>query len=181
MKKIEYNIQINPDGTWVKNDRVRDEVMKMFHSKGSTTYLTMTFFGADKNRTNDQNAYYWAVVVPMVTAGFIMQGNELRIGSNRDYEMVHTMLKERFIPEGDMVFFDRNGTKYGIKEKTTTALDTRAFNKYLKDIKTWTFDCLGVDIPEPNGMVKLVGSNNQIYEMSVEEFLESVKSNENNV
>jgi hypothetical protein len=180
LKKLEYTVIINPDGTWNKNDRVREEVMKMFHTDGYTTYLTMTFFGADKQRTNDQNAYYWAVVIPMVTAGFILQGNELRIGSHRDYGLVHEMMKERFIPEGDMVFFDRNGTKYGIKEKTTTALDTRAFKKYLKDIKAWTFDCLAVDIPEPNGLVKLPVSNGQTIEMTVEEFLESVKSQENN-
>ena len=50
----------------------------------------------------------------------------------------------------------------------------------MKDIKTWTFDCLAVDIPEPNGLVKLPVSNGQIIEMTVEEFLESVKSQENN-
>jgi hypothetical protein len=180
MKKLEYTVIINPDGTWQKNERVREEVRKMFHTEGYTTYLTMTFFGADKKRTDDQNAYYWAVVIPMVTAGFILQGNELRIGSNRDYALVHEMMKERFIPEGDMVFFDRNGTKYGLKEKTTTALDTRAFNKYIRDIKSWSFDCLGLDIPEPNGMVKIILSNNQVHEITVDEFLESVKSQENN-
>lgn len=180
MKKLEYTLVINPDGTWSKNDRVMTEVKKTFHTDGYPTYLTMTIFGQDKKRTDDQNAYYWAVVIPMVTAGFILQGNELRIGSHRDYAIVHEMMKERFIPEGDMVFFDRNGNKYGLKEKTTTALDTRAFNKYIRDIKAWSFDCLGIDIPEPNCLVKLAGSNNQLYEISVDEFLESVKLQENN-
>jgi len=48
MKKLEYTVTINPDGTWSKNTRVREEVRKMFHTDGYTTHLTMTFFGADK-------------------------------------------------------------------------------------------------------------------------------------
>lgn len=181
MKKLEYTVKINPDGTWTASSRVRQEVNKMFHRLGETVYLTMTYFGMDKKRTEDQNDYYWAVVVPVVTAGFILQGNNFRIGSKRDYMIVHEILKDRFIPEGDMVLFDRLGNKYGVKHKTTTALDTRAFTKYLKDIKDWCFDCLGVDIPQPNKMMTIVNEDGELVEIQVEEFLNSVKFQENNI
>lgn len=180
MKKLSYNVTIKPDGTWLINPRVRDEVNKTFHKRGENAYIEMSFIGIDKKRTDDQNAYYWAVVVPIVTAGFILQGNNLRIGSNRDYMLVHNLLKERFITEGDMVMWDRNGNKYNLNEKTTTNLDTRAFAKYLRDIKAWSFDCLGVDIPEPNEPVR-VYENGELIDISVEEFLNSVKQLENNV
>lgn len=181
MQKCEYSVKINPDGTWTASSRVREEVNKMFHRLGEIVYITMTFFGMPKLRTDDQNAYYWAVVVPLVTAGFILQGNNFRIGSHRDYMIIHDMLKDMFIPEGDMVLWDRLGNKYGIKHKTTTALDTRAFMKYLNDIKRWSFDCLGVDIPQPNERMTIVNEEGELMEILVDEFLNSVKVKENNI
>lgn len=181
MKKLEYNINISPSGEWRAPTRVREEVNKAFWREGESCYVQMSFLGIDKHRTSDQNAYYWAVVIPMVTAGFILAGNELRIGSYKDYDIVHDMMKERFIPEGDMVFFDKKGDRYSRKMKTTTALNTVAFNKYLKDVRDWAFDCLGVYIPDPNANVLVSDENGVVIEITVDQFLNSVKMKENNV
>jgi hypothetical protein len=181
MQKIEYTVKIDVNGSWLSSSRVREEVNKMFHRTGEIVYVTMSFFGMPKKRTTDQNAYYFGVVVPLVTAGFIMQGNDFRIGSKRDYSIVHDLLKDQFIPDGEMVLFDRIGNKYSPKIKTTTALDTRAFNKYLKDITTWSFDCLGLDIPAPNKLMTVVNEDGELIEIGVEEFLSSIKIKENNI
>ncbi len=95
-----------------------------------------------KKRSNDQNAYYWGVVVPLVFQGLRDAGFD-QVKSNED---AHLIMKSLFLKqqipnnEGEVIEF----------VKSTTDLKTVDFAAYLLSIFQWAAEYLGVQIPEPN-------------------------------
>jgi len=94
-----------------------------------------------KGRSNDQNAYYWAVVVPLVYEGLRQAGFD----SVRNKEDAHEIMKALFLK----VTEEKADIKIE-KVLSTTELTTIGFAEYLMNISTWAIDYLGVSIPEPN-------------------------------
>ena len=83
-------------------------------------------------RSNNQNSYYWAVVVKI-------------LGDYFGYDPVemHEALKEKFLSEPR--------DKYGlIKIKSSAGLDTLQFEEYLEWIRRWAVKEWQVYIPLPN-------------------------------
>lgn len=176
MHKETFNVAILRDGTWKVRSDVRKVITKIFGKPDEDVFVEMSFIGKRKERTEGQNDYYWAVLVPIVTGCFIMNGNDLRIDRRSDLMTVHELLKDKFIPEGEMVLFDRHGTKYGIREKTTTALDTRSANKYYKDIRDWVFQCFGIQCPLPvEPTFEVADPDGNVVMMSIDEFITHIK------
>lgn len=92
-----------------------------------------------KARSLPQNAFYWAVVVPMVYQGLRDAGFNLR--HNDD---AHEVLKTLFLKVQD--------EKAGIKIeriKSTTELTTTEFMEFLEAIAVWAYDYLNIVIPNP--------------------------------
>lgn len=84
-------------------------------------------------RSNNQNSYYWVVVVKILGDYF----------GYDDPEEMHTALKEKFLSEPR--------DKYGlIKIKSSARLDTLQFEEYLEWIRRWAVKEWQVSIPEPN-------------------------------
>lgn len=83
-----------------------------------------------KIRSNDQNRYYWGVVIPLVadTVGY-------------DKESAHEALRIQFL-------MDRSQKLATLK--STSDLSTMEFEEYLKKIRQWASEYLGVYIPDPN-------------------------------
>lgn len=75
-------------------------------------------------RSNPQNAYYFGVIVDMISQE---TGNEL--------EETHELLKVRFLKP--------------IGKKSTTQLTTVEFNTYIEKIQRWSAQELGCVIPDP--------------------------------
>lgn len=175
VKKIDFPVRIDPDGTWTTQPTLRADVQKYFGLSEQPLYITMSFVGRQKERTSDQNAYYWGVVVPIVTAGFIMQGNELRLGRESDKMLVHNLLKDKFAKDETINLWDSSGEVHTMSEKTTTSMSTVEFNKYLSDIVAFTRDCLGLDIPEPNCNMTVFDDAGFPKEISVKEFLFNIQ------
>jgi len=90
-----------------------------------------------KKRTNDQNAYYWGVVIPILSEYF---GHDNR-------EDMHTDLKEEFNPVESKL---KPGKKIG---GTTTKMSTVEFmasdTSYVERICRWAAMEHGVYIPPP--------------------------------
>jgi hypothetical protein len=162
------------------NPKVRELVQSEFWRVGGHADIEMCFYGREKKRSGDQNNYYWGVVVPLVTAGFIRSGNDLRIGRHSDYELVHELLKDKFLPESDMVVYDRSGNVYALGRKSTTVMDTKQFMKYVRDISDWCFHHFGLQIPLPKKDVEIVDENGELVSLPVEEFLMNMKIEESN-
>jgi hypothetical protein len=176
-----YKVQLRIDenGKWSYPETMKENVNAIFSRHNMVNYVDMEFKSPKKNRTLNQNDYYWAVVVPMVVSGFILQGNDLRIGRKKDLELVHELLKDKFGTDDMCEFVDMHGEVHTTKRKTTTNLDTKEFNNYVKDIINWSKEYLDINIPGPNGKVKIFNSNGEVTELELEDYfmwIDKVKS-----
>ncbi len=82
-----------------------------------------------KNRSNQQNRYYWGVVIDII-------GKELGYSPDE----THEALKIKFL-------LDRRGKIPTIK--STAILTTKEFEEYLENIKRWASEFLSVVLPDP--------------------------------
>lgn len=99
-----------------------------------------------KQRSNDQNAYYWATVVPLVYEGLKAAGFD----AVRNSEDTHEIMKSLFLK----VHEEKNGIKIE-KVLSTTELTTKGFTEYLENIWLWASDYLGVTIPGPGEQLEI--------------------------
>ena len=84
-----------------------------------------------RGRSNNQNRYYWGVVITIL-------GDEL--GYTRD-EM-HNALKWKFL---------RSEKKMLPTTRSTTDLTTKEFEDYTETVRRWAASDLGIQIPQHNG------------------------------
>jgi len=92
--------------------------------------VTITLSKARKDRTDNQNNYYWAVPIKMISdfTGYYK-------------DEVHTAMKSMFLArEGDFI----------PRIPSTTRLSTKEFNDYLERIAEWAAHTLEVVIPPPD-------------------------------
>jgi len=95
-----------------------------------------------KKRTNDQNAYYWGIVVPLVHEGLRDMGYD-EIKTKEDAHLVlRSLFLKKKINELELV-------------RSTTELKTAEFSAYLEEIGKWAAEYLNVTIPEPNTQTEL--------------------------
>jgi hypothetical protein len=86
-------------------------------------------------RTNNQNQYYWGVVVKLIAQH-----------TGHDPEQVHEALKEMFSPKWYMP--ESQGTMVGVPT-STTRLDTLGFVEYTEKCRMWASEFLGLNVPLP--------------------------------
>jgi hypothetical protein len=108
--------------------------------------VTLTIERSSK-RSSQQNRYYWGGIIPVVQYG--MQ----QLGVKMSNEQVHELLKFKFLLE-DVVTEDGEILMQTIG--STTKLNTIKFNEYIDDIREWSLEYLGQDIPEPNEQTTLI-------------------------
>ena len=98
---------------------------------GTHVFITIEKITREKQRSLDQNAYYWGVVVKILA---------WEIGYTKD-EM-HEALKVKFLTYENVK---------GIPTVLSTAnLNTKQFEVYLEMVRRWAAMDLGIVIPEPN-------------------------------
>lgn len=86
-----------------------------------------------KNRSLDQNKYYWKVVVPMVKDGLVDVGyNEIRTKADAHKKIKELFLVPRELPE------------------STKELTTKEYNNLISEIQQWAAEYLSIVIPDPN-------------------------------
>lgn len=107
--------------------------MKQF--EGKNIYVVLD--EEKPTRSNNQNRYYWSVVVGTLS-------NEL----GYTVEEMHEVLKYKFLPKKEI---DIKGEHYTIG--TTTKLKTDEFEKYLEEIRRFALIDLGITIPLPNEII----------------------------
>lgn len=137
MKSITFPTKVI-NGTISSNRKPIKEAIVAFEGKE----ITITIAKKSKKRSNDQNAYLWGVVYPIVKNGL------KEIGYNQiTTEQVHELLKGTFVKE-DIV----NELSGEVKTITghTSSLTTSQFMDYLAQIKQFASDELGCYIPDPN-------------------------------
>ena len=100
-----------------------------------------------KNRSYEQNRYYWGVVVAMIRDRFRELGNDVSSEETHDY-LKNTFNYKEFVHEA---------TGEVIKIPMSTAdLTTSAFMDYLAKIQTFSAQILDIRIPDPNEQMELI-------------------------
>lgn len=106
--------------------------------KGQSIVLSVK--SVKKKRSNDQNAYYWGVCVPLVQEA--MNG----FGNNFTKDVVHEFLKKEF----NFKEVEANEGNFIKVPDSTTDMTTTAFMDYILKIQQFAIDVLGIYIPDPN-------------------------------
>lgn len=92
-----------------------------------------------QNRSNNQNAYYWGVIIELLSE---------HTGFERD-EM-HEVLKHKFLRYTVWIPKKEGVKEQSIIAKSTTKLTTKQFEEYQGQIRQWASSDLGLFLPEPH-------------------------------
>ena len=145
--RLEYFGHVK-DGKITLPKRLRGEVCQAFEGRN----IQVVFTRKRKARSSLQNAYYWAVVVPMILEEFINLGHDLQAGNAEHIEAVHGFLKARFLT--GKTICDANQVEINLPP-TTRDLSTVDFMDYLDNVCRWAAESLNLTIPEPNEQTSL--------------------------
>ena len=97
--------------------------------------IEVVFRKVKSPRTNQQNRYYWGVIIKILS-------EEL----GYDPQDLHYALRSRFLAT-----IEDQGTAGGLTiPKSTTSLSTKEFEAYMEEIRRWSAGFLATTIPEPN-------------------------------
>ena len=96
-----------------------------------------------KQRTNEQNAYLWGCVYPMVKEGMLYAGWEDIL----DEEDAHEFCKSKF---GNRKIVNRDTGEVENIPHSTSKMDTVEFSTYINSIRDWSSEYLNINIPDPN-------------------------------
>ncbi len=141
-RKLEYYGSVK-DGKITLPKRLRKEVIAAFEGK----QIHVVFERKKKVRTDSQNAYYWAVVIPLIMEEFINLGHDFQMGNKEDLQVTHDYLKSRFI-KGKLIC-DANGVELQMPP-STKSLSTVEFADYIDNVCRWAAEALNLVIPQPS-------------------------------
>ena len=104
------------------------------------TEVLITFSRAKATRSEQQNRFYWGVIVDAIS-------------SHTGYtpEETHECLKQLFLPK-KLAMLDGNGDVHNelVIGGSTTKLSKVEFGEYCTQVREWAFDHLGIYIPLPS-------------------------------
>jgi hypothetical protein len=139
MSKIEIITSIS-NGIFKRNRNLVLQAIQSFNDKD----VIITFSKPKKSRSNNQNAFYWGVVLPLVQNGLLEATGELRTVNNIHYKILLPL----FAPTNEIVNKD---TGESLTEKLTSSeMTTTQFCEYILEVQKWGAEFLGIDIPSPN-------------------------------
>lgn len=111
---------------------IEDWILKPY--KDGVYAISIKPFGEKEARSNSQNAYYWGVIV-----------NILSDETGYTSDEIHELLKFKFLKSNISI----KGKEY-ITTKSTTELTTIAAEEFFSNIRQWASIELGIYIPLPN-------------------------------
>jgi hypothetical protein len=137
--KIEITTSI-VNGLFKRNRNLVLNAIKSFNDKD----VVITFSKPKKSRSNNQNNFYWGVVLPLIQKGLLDATGELRSNNNIHYNILLPL----FAPTNEIINID---TGECINERLTSSeMTTTQFCQYILEIQKWAAEFLGIDIPSPN-------------------------------
>jgi len=111
--------------------------------------IVITIEKLKKSRSNNQNRYYWGVVIPIVQSGLKDATGEFRSADSIHYGILLPL----FAPSNEIINTETGqclNEKIGSSEMTTSQ-----FMDFIVDVQQWSAEFLGVDIPNPNEEILL--------------------------
>ena len=137
MKKITISSKV-VNGNLATNRRRIKEIVSSFEG----LEIDICFSKKRKKRSNEQNAYYWGVIIPL-----FQQGIKECFGEMWDINTTHEHIKSQFNKE----------EKVNIKTsevvqlyKSTTENSTIEMEEYHEKIRNWMLENMDIICPLPN-------------------------------
>jgi hypothetical protein len=144
MKKISITTSV-VNGNLKRNSPLIIDALKSF--EGKTIILTIE--KATKKRSNQQNNFYWGIVIPILQKGLHDATGEVRDINSIHYQIVLPLLA----PKREIV-----NTKTGeiiTEHLTSSQMTTSEFMDFILNIQKWSSEFLQVEIPNPNEQTTL--------------------------
>lgn len=114
---------------WADRERL---VKDLLSYEGKEAFISIS--GARRDRSDDQNRYYWGVVLKIIS-------NE----TGSDSEDLHEFFKQEFLSKRFKI-----GNEITNISSSTAKLSTREFESYLESIRMFVAQRLEIQIPLPN-------------------------------
>jgi len=137
--KIEITTSI-VNGLFKRNRNLVLNAIKSFNDKD----VVITFSKPKKSRSNNQNNFYWGVVLPLIQNGLLDATGELRSYNNIHYKILLPL----FAPTNEII--NKETGECIVERLTSSDLTTTQFCEYILEIQKWAAEFLGIDIPSPN-------------------------------
>lgn len=128
------------NGVFKRNRNLVLQAIQSFNGKE----VVITFSKPKKSRSNNQNAFYWGVVLPLVQKGLLDATGELRSNDNIHYKILLPL----FAPTNEIVNTDTGESL--LERLTSSEMTTTQFCEYIMEVQKWGAEFLGIDIPSPN-------------------------------
>ncbi len=142
MNKIELYGRVDGFG---KISLYQRDALTKWAQNNSDSQIVLSVVTKWKRRSNNQNAYYWGVIISMVKEAMNSHGNDF------DSQEVHEFLKKEFNYEEKQI-----GEGYFIKmPRSTIRLTTCEFSIYKDRIQEFAYTVLGIYIPDPNESLEI--------------------------
>jgi hypothetical protein len=121
---------VNDDLT-IKFDNIVQTKQALLEHKGK--YIRVQFSKLRKNRSAEQNRYYWGVVIRMI-------GEYCGYFTTEELQSLHEEIKKKILPTKG---------RFNIPE-STAKMSTDDFSNYVEKVKIFAAKELNLYIPEPN-------------------------------
>lgn len=133
------------NGVFKRNRNLVLDAIKSFEG----VEVRITLEKLKKKRSNNQNAFYWGVVIPLIQNGLKEATGEFRSADNIHYRILLPL----FSPINEIV---NTETGEVVNEKLTSSdMTTTQFCEFIMEVQKWSAEFLGVDIPSPNEDIHL--------------------------
>lgn len=144
MKKIAINTTIT-NGKITGNRNLLSKAIQTF--EGSKITITLERFR--KKRSNNQNRFYYGVVIPLVQDGLKEATGEVRGADSIHYNILLPL----FAPTRDIT--NKDTGEIFSERITSSEMTTTEFMTFIKEIQKWAAEFLGIDIPDPNSELQI--------------------------
>jgi len=149
MKELLYYSTVSDTGKISVPRRMEKEVGEKFRGQK----VEIIFRKKKKHRSNEQNRYYWGVVVPYVLEALIDLGNgDLQAGNPEHAQLIHDFLKRRCLPSRKVC--DANQELIELTPSTAD-LTTTEMMEYIEKVCLFAAESLNVAIPQPNEQTRI--------------------------
>jgi hypothetical protein len=126
-------------GKFKRNRNLALDLIASFEGKD----VLLTIEKKRRKRSNDQNAFYWGVALPLVQAGLKDATGEIFSA-----EIIHEEVLRDLRPFRELANIQTGETK-NIRVRTSE-MTTSEFMDYIAEIQRWSAEFLGINIPNPN-------------------------------
>ena len=142
MKKAKINSKVK-DGSLAVNRSLIAKTIK--HFEGAE--ITLTIEKKFSKRSNNQNAFYWGVILPIVSE--LLQNST---GHFFSIEETHDVLKSNC---NYKELISENTGEITKIPLSTTELTTIEFIEFMEKVEHFVFDYFSVTLPKPNEQLNL--------------------------